>query len=107
LDGSMEQLNLDEAGKQKAQQFAQGMVNTRFVFNDDQSFNFYLPDNAAPFMKNLEFLNNQSWRVRNGLIEVGADETGWNIANIEVLKKGNNTLFKMGEAPFFMHVVKE
>ncbi len=102
------QAGLDADDKKLTEQMSVGFLNTLFTFTEGKDFKIAFPETIPDFMKELEFLNNRKWKIKDEKsIMVGTEEDNYSLMGISFSQQAGKIFFILDETPFLLEVVKE
>jgi hypothetical protein len=94
--------------KKKIEQMKKGFIGTIFNFKTNNKFTIKFPDNIPNFMKELEFLNNNKWKIKNGQrIAIGNEENGYSLVEIIVKTTQGKKYFILEPMPLLLEVIRQ
>ena len=101
------EMGLDVEGKQKLETLRIGFVGTIFGFKKNNEFTITFPTSMPDMMKELEFVNNQKWKIdKEQMIAIGSKEDGYSLMVVNILNKKEKMYFIIFESPFIFEMSK-
>lgn len=99
-------MGLDAEGQKIMEQMRTGFIGTTFNFKDNKDFIMKFPDKIPEFMKELEFLNNNKWKIAKGSkIAIGSEKDNYSQMGISVIIKQGKKYFILEEFPLILEVI--
>jgi hypothetical protein len=104
----IEGMQFEENEKSKLDSMKNGFINSIFIFNADNTFQFKFNEDVPQFMKEMLFINNKEWKCNpgNGSIMIGTNDDKFSLMGIEFHIQAEATVFIILDSPFILNVIK-
>jgi hypothetical protein len=101
-------IGLDTDGLKMMEEVRKGFIGTIFKFELNNKFTIKFPNTIPEFMKELEFLNNQKWKLgEDHVIVIGSEKDGYSLMNISVKNEQEKKYFILDETPLILEVIQQ
>ena len=101
-------LDLDDETQEKMEEMRKGFVGTIFNFKRNKEFTIKFTENIPEFMKELEFLNENKWKIGDGTeIATGNEEDNFSLMRLIVIILEGKGYFIIKDVPITLEVIKQ
>jgi len=102
------EMRMEDEQMQIMESLKDGFVNSSYTFHPDGTFNLDFTNGIPAFMKELEFVNNTSWKFNesNSIMSIGTEKDNYTLMGIIVRRDKGQMYFVLEESPFTLEMVQ-